>query len=202
MRKVSQAEWQKAQQYELSWHTERSNCANSYAEETKQYDYAAKMGLNEFRFNLYGAIGWDFGDRSVLDVGGGAYSLLLKSKARKRVVVDPLDYPNWTKVRYEECGIQFLNIPAEEMKFKEVFDIALIYNCLQHVIDPKKIIENTQKYSRLIYLFEWLEISGEGHPHHLLEKEMNEWLRGFGKVEPAIRGKMYYGVFLGDKYGK
>jgi len=66
--------WQKAQKWEQEWH---KNCVNSLNEEQKQIIYARKMGLvlsptpkTPFNFDLKG--------KSILDIGGGPYSLLLK----------------------------------------------------------------------------------------------------------------------------
>lgn len=195
--------WQEAQEWEKNWH---DTCANSYDEETKQYVYAKRMGLDEFLFrDEAGRIFWNFGaDKSVIDIGGGAYSLLLKSLAQKRTVVDPCNYPNWVRSRYAECGIEFIPLPAERLDLskesKQVYDYALIYNCLQHTIDPKRIIENARKIAKEIRIFEWVETGTNiGHLHTLTEKDLNEWLGGQGKVEEINQsgavGLCYYGIF-------
>ena len=82
------------------------------------------------------------------------------------------------------------------------FDEVWIYNVLQHVMDPAVVIENAKRAGKIIRLFEWLEIGvAPGHPHNLLEDQMNEWLGGQGKVNADVpRGKEYYGVFLGNDY--
>lgn len=193
--------WLEAQQFELDWHLQQQ--FNTYNEETKQYIYASKMGLDPYKINDANQIGWDFKNGTVLDVGGGEQSMLLKSKAQKRVVVDPLNYPDWAKMRYKEAGIEFLQIKGEDMKFGELFDIGIIYNCLQHTENPQKIIENMKECCRVIHLFEWIEKGiSEGHIHNLTEEGLNEWLGGHGKVEqlnqyPCV-GLAYYGIFKGN----
>jgi 2-polyprenyl-3-methyl-5-hydroxy-6-metoxy-1,4-benzoquinol methylase len=195
--------WIEAQTWELDWHLHQQ--FNTYNEETKQYIYASKMGLDPYQTNYYNQIGWDFKRKTVLDVGGGEQSILLKVKAQKRVVVDPLDYPLWTKMRYQEAGIEFLQIRGEDMQFADRFDIGIIYNCLQHTENPQKIIHNMKACCNVIHLFEWVETGlSEGHIHDLTEKALNEWLGGYGKVEqldqfPCI-GRVYYGIFKGDRY--
>jgi 2-polyprenyl-3-methyl-5-hydroxy-6-metoxy-1,4-benzoquinol methylase len=192
--------WEDHQKWELDWHKENNNCANSYNEETKQYDYANRMGLNEFKISRFGSVGWDFKDNTVLDVGGGPYSLLLKSKAKRMVVLDPCEYPNWTMTRYKECGVEYLKEKAEEMKFDKPFDIVLCYNVLQHVENPEEIVKRMRKYSKLIYFFDWLGIGNTpGHPHILEEEKLNKWLGGIGKI-PEDNIHAYYGVFKGDHY--
>src|SRR5579884_1915716 len=142
--------WLEAQAWELDWHLQQQ--FNTYNEETKQYIYASKMGLDPYKTNYYNQIGWDFKEKAVLDVGGGEQSILLKAKARRRVVVDPLNYPAWVKMRYKEAGIEFVQIKGEEIQFDESFDIGVIYNCLQHTEDPQKIIQNMRACCDVIHL--------------------------------------------------
>jgi hypothetical protein len=182
------------------WHLQQQ--FNTYSEETKQYIYASKMGLDPHKTIHYTQVGWDFKTKTVLDIGGGEQSMLLKAKASKRVVVDPLDCPNWAKMRYQEAGIEFLRIKAEDIKFEEPFNIGIIYNCLQHTENPQKIIQNMKACCEIIHLFEWIETgTGDGHIHNLTEQGLNEWLGGYGKVEqlnqyPCV-GLAYYGIFKG-----
>lgn len=184
--------WEEHQKWEEDWHKHNNNCANSYNEETKQYKYAEKMGLNQYLRNWYGAKSWDFGDKTVLDVGAGPYSILLKSKAKRMVALDPADYPNWCMVRYQECNVEFIKQKAEEMEFAEPFDIILCYNVLQHVDSPEEIVKRMKKYGKLIYFFDWIGVGNTpGHPHVLEEKKLNEWFGGVGKAE----GTAYYGIF-------
>jgi 2-polyprenyl-3-methyl-5-hydroxy-6-metoxy-1,4-benzoquinol methylase len=190
--------WEDHQAWEKNWHEENNNCANSYNEETKQYDYSSRMGLNEFKTIKFGIAGWDFKDKTVLDVGGGPYSILLKSKAKRMVVLDPCDYPNWTMVRYKECGVEYLKQKAEEMKFDKPFDIILCYNVLQHVENPEEICKRMRKSAKLIYFFDWLGIgNAPGHPQLLEREKLDKWLGGIGKV-PEDNQSMYYGVFKGN----
>jgi hypothetical protein len=194
--------WEEAQTWEKEWH---GNCVNSYNEETKQYIYTTLMGLDVYKTNYFGQIGWDFGDKNIIDVGCGPYSILMKSNAKLKVGVDPCDYPKWVKMRYEASDVKFLQIPAEELKIKYVFDEALIYNCLQHTIHPKKIIENVLACSKIVRIFEWVEQGiSDGHIHDLHADELDEWLGGSGKTEyinigPCV-GMAYWGVFKGRHY--
>lgn len=161
------------------------------------------MGLDPYQTNYYQQIGWDFKNETVVDVGGGEQSILLKSKAKRRVVVDPLEYPDWIKMRYKEAGIEFLQIRGEDMKFEEPFDIGLIYNCLQHTENPQKIIQNMRECCKVIRLFEWVEAGiTDGHIHDLTEESLNEWLGGYGKVEQLdwYPCPAYYGLFKGNHF--
>jgi hypothetical protein len=190
--------WTEAQEWERNWH---GLCCNSFHEEERQYVYARHMGLNEFATNWYGNKGWDFGALSVIDIGGGPASLLLKSKASRRVVVDPCAFPNWVKARYQECGIEFRNSKAEDLAPVPEYDLALVYNCLLHVEEPKRIIYRIRNSCRELRIFEWLDTPiSDGHIHSFTAEQLDGWLYGQGKVitmkgEAGLVGKAYVGIF-------
>jgi hypothetical protein len=189
--------WEEDQEWEGNWW---GDCLNTWGEEQKQRHYAKCMGLVELsnsQFSFY----YDLKGRSILDIGGGPVSLLLKCvNVKSGMVVDPLSYPDWIAERYRHAGITYAQATGEKVTITG-FDEVWIYNVLQHVKDPVKIIENAKRAGKIIRLFEWLEIGvAPGHPHNLLEDEMNEWLGGFGGVKTNGGGKEYYGVFLGDDY--
>lgn len=197
--------WNNDQEWEKKWW---GNCANTYGEETKQIVYAKRMGLvADWNYGHYPV--YDLKGISVLDVGGGATSLLLKSiNHHDSMVVDPCDYPEWTKARYKEVGINFQNVPAEDIGHRlvvPVFDEVWCYNVLQHTIDPELIVNNMRKVSKIIRIYEWVnEPVSIGHPHMLKEDLLNKWLGGIGKVEQMNEGgcvgSAYFGIFKGDHY--
>lgn len=189
--------WDKAQKWEKDWW---GNCINTYGEETKQFLYAEKMGLqtfhdgkSPFNFNLEG--------KSVLDIGGGPSSLLLKCMNFSGAVIDPCEFPQWVYDRYKLAGIDCYQFKAEDItKRFPKFDESWIYNCAQHTDRPDKVIRNAKKISKLIRIFEWLETKKNiGHPHILEKDKLNIWLGGEGKVEfvnsHTAVGKAYYGIF-------
>jgi len=186
-----------AQDWEREWW---GTCQNTYGEETKQLLYADRMGLELFHdgkspYNI------DMKGASVLDIGGGPVSLLLKCVNVRGIVLDPLPLPHWVKDRYALAGIDYHMIPAEDMN-ESGWDEVWIYNVLQHVEQPEKVIRNAKKAGGLIRLFEWMDTPPNiGHPHSLSEEKLNEWLGGEGKVERfsgqnTCWGKAYYGIFV------
>ena len=191
--------WEDDQEWEVAWW---GNCINSWGEEQKQRHYAKCMGLAELsnsQFSFY----YDLKDKSVLDIGGGPVSLLLKCVNRGSTkVADPAKYPDWVAARYEAAGIRYTYEKGEDLNVDYGYKEVWIYNVLQHVIDPEVIIQYAYRAWKIIRIFEWLEIGvAPGHPHNLLEDQMNEWLGGQGKVNADVpRGKEYYGIFLGDSY--
>ena len=189
--------WEEAQIYEKAWH---NSCINSYQEESKQIEYAKRMGLN-YRVSPEGRPEFDFQGKSVIDVGGGPYSILLKAiNVKKPTVVDPLDIPQWCKDRYKVAGITFINKMAEEY-CEGHYDAGIVYNCLQHVSNAKLIIENMRKMCDLIYIHEWLDTPiSEGHIQTITEAQLNEWLEGKGQVgeerwSDSVVTKYYTGIF-------
>lgn len=208
--------WEHAQQWEAEWH---GNCVNSLNEELKQLVYASRMGL-QMKPNPKTPYNIDLEGKKVLDIGGGAYSLLLKASNFKSSldgfgtsVIDPIDHPEWVRMRYESAGIFFKRMAGEDINTvqrlahesrpyndDEKFDEVWIYNVLQHTKDPKKIIDNARAVGKLIRIFEWIDHPiSTGHLHVLRETELNEWLHGEGKVEDIKElgcvGKCYYGIF-------
>lgn len=192
--------WGKANKWEEEWW---GNCVNTLGEETKQLLYAQKMGLitaptfkTPYRFDLQG--------KSVLDIGGGPVSILLKCENVNGMVIDPLKFPEWVLSRYKEAGIKFSCMKGEEAEPEKPFhevDEVWIYNVLPHCENPKKIIENAKELGKLIRIFEWIDTpTNIGHIHTLTEENLNKWLKGEGKVEQiksqnTCFGKAYYGIF-------
>ena len=171
------------------------NCANTFDEDQKHYVYARFMGIPQSHFSF------DAGNKRILDIGGGPSSMLLKCKNLKEgKVCDPIDYPKWTKLRYEVHNIKVSVQPGEEVNEKD-WDEVWIYNCLQHVESVEQIINNAKRSAPVLRLFEWIDIPAhDGHPFELT-KEMLDGiigLPGSGTVtlsESGCYGKAYYGVF-------
>jgi len=188
-----------SQEWEKNWW---GTCQNTYGEETKQIVYAQKMGLEVYNdgsspFNIRT-------NKKIMDIGGGPVSMLLKTKT-KGIVIDPCDYPSWVAKRYRCAGIHYCKIKGEDYAPLGIdVDEVWIYNVLQHVENPEKIINKARKAAPIIRLFEWINIGiDEGHPHTLTRENLDKWLGGYGRTEflneSGCIGECYYGVFNGDK---
>lgn len=168
MRRVPPSEWQACQEFERRSWGDGIYLSPENGEIQKQNHYAAWMGIvasEDFK-----AI--DLEGKSVLDVGCGPVSLLLRSHNGKRKVgIDPLDYGEGVRQVYSAREVELLKMPAEEMRFADgTFDEVWMYNCLQHVYDPDMILQKIQKVGKRVRIFEWLDIPAhEGHPHELTE---------------------------------
>lgn len=193
--------WVEHQAFERDWH---GDCVSTeFGERLKQTVYARKMGLR-FEHDGKSPFSIDMGGKSVMDIGGGPYSMLLFCKNVKGAVLDPCHYPKWVYERYDAAGIGWIQMSAEELQ-RDVGSEIWIYNCLQHVLDPAKIIKNARRSARLIRIFEWLNIPPcPGHPHELSADKLDEWLGGEGKVEMlndhdrGLVGLAYFGIFKGS----
>lgn len=172
------------------------DCTNTYGEDVKHYVYARYMSIPQ---NYYS---FDVQNKSILDIGGGPTSMMLKAyNLKKGKVVDPIAYPDWTLERYKSKNIEVL-VDCGENIDETGWDEVWIYNCLQHTLDPKKIIENAKKAASVLRIFEWIDIPAhDGHPHELKEELLNDWIGQAGQTTllndtvNGCYGRAYYGVF-------
>lgn len=187
------------QTFERDWW---SDCLLTFGEEAKQLSYAHRMGMPTGQHPYSGQ--WPYIDlegRSVVDIGGGPVSLLLKCDNRgPSAVVDPCPYPEWVYHRYTEAGITVYRQPAEEFAPRVTYDEAWMYNVLLHVDDPELIVRNARSYADTIRIFEWLDTPPTlGHPQTLTAAALEEWLGGRGTIENinenGAHGLCFYGVF-------
>lgn len=197
--------WTTAQIWESGWW---GDCTNTFWEETKQMTYARLMGLEPEFDNETGRLPtYDLHQATVLDIGAGPVSLLLKCKNGKMCGYDPCYYPAWVYHRYGAAHITFFKKKAEDIPDNWIVDEVWIYNVLTHVENPKIIIDKALRISKIVRLFEWLNTPVcNGHLQTLNQKQMDEWLKGTGKVQPlnenGCTGLSYSGIFLGAHYGK
>lgn len=169
------------------------DCTNTFDEDQKHYVYAKYMGLKQehLSFNV-------FNDR-ILDIGGGPTSMLLKCiNLKEGLVCDPIEYPEWTKLRYLEKNIKVKIIRGEDIEEKD-WDEAWIYNCLQHTDDPEKIIKNALKSAKYFRIFEWIDVDPhDGHPQKLSRDFLDNIIGKKGKTvelaESGCFGLAYYNI--------
>jgi 2-polyprenyl-3-methyl-5-hydroxy-6-metoxy-1,4-benzoquinol methylase len=193
--------WETDQEWERNWW---GNCCNTYAEETKQLTYAHRMGLvNEPRDGMWPV--YDLGEKTILDIGGGPTSMLLRTvNGKGKVVQDPCEYPDWVMERYATAGITYLRYPGEQrLEPVDPFDEVWIYNVLQHTEDPETIIKNALEVGKLIRIFEWIDLPPHmGHPQELKAHLLLQWLGAdHGTIEQmnenGCNSRAFYGVFSG-----
>jgi len=170
------------------------DCCNTFDEDQKHYIYAKYMGLSivNYSFNVLGS--------SVLDIGGGPSSMLLKCINLKRGMVwDPITYPQWTVDRYQSKSID-VTVAGGEIMYESGWDEVWLYNCLQHVEDPSIILFNAVRSAKILRIFEWVDVPAhDGHPHTLTKESLDGWIGKEGSVvtlaTQGCYGNAYHGVF-------
>jgi SAM-dependent methyltransferase len=110
----------------------------------------------------------DVKNKTVIDIGCGPLSLLLRHPVKIGVGLDPIEYGDLEEA-YATKGIKRLIKCGEDLDITDgLYDEAWIYNCLQHVKDPNKIIENALTVAKTVRIFEWTFIKPyTGHLHEL-----------------------------------
>lgn len=196
-------EWAEAQRWEAGWW---GSCVNTFGEEAKQITYAHRMGLENIgQSGGYWPV-YDLAGRNVIDLGGGPVSILLKcvNPGGRCLVVDPAAYPGWVASRYTAAAIGYSRKRAEDTHLVNAayarYDECWLYNVLQHVIDPEKIVANARSLAPVVRLFEWIDLPAyQGHLHTLRQHDLDAWLDTTGTVEVITEngieeGRAYYAV--------
>lgn len=185
--------WSEAQVWEKSWWMK---ARDQHAAEIKKNTYVAKMMF----------VDEGVPDRTVLDIGCGPLSLLLRVPVKQGAALDPIYYDDLEET-YAAKGIRRIVKCGEDLNESDGrFDEAWIYNCLQHVKDPVKIIENAMRVADTVRIFEWTYIPPyTGHLHELTPELLKEpfkkagwktlssspgWLNHSG-----LNGNYYTGIF-------
>jgi SAM-dependent methyltransferase len=172
-------------------------CNNTWVEETKQFMYMELMGFQ--RTPIWRTThSFDMGGRSVIDIGGGPCSILLKCEnLGDAMVIDPGEWPAWVRARYDAARITFAQVNGEDAApFGKTFDLALVYNCLQHTLDPAQVIARAVSIVGVLGLriFEWIDIPPhDGHPHELKADLLNEWAGREGRIVELNGANECYG---------
>ena len=118
----------------------------------------------------------DLNGKHIVEIGCALVSGLEQCSNGKKTVIEPLIkrtdniHVRNTISRMEECDISILAEPAEHDTIPEC-DEVWIFNLLQHVISPEKILTDAMSRSKVIRFFEPLEQQTHiEHPHTLTKK--------------------------------
>lgn len=117
----------------------------------------------------------DFGEKTLVDIGSGPIGVLTKLKAKEKIAVDPLPIESIDKTIKRIMAIgEKIPLPDEEA------DCVFIYNVLQHVISPEKVLkEGTRilKKGGAFYIAEKLNVPADRlHPHSLKLGMFEKWI--------------------------
>lgn len=213
---VDRTRWENGQPQEAQhWLHENPDMLLSGELHGQVVGYAKYLGLEDeylidknHDFKYYGSDyhkypRYDLRGKSVVDLGGGPTSLLLRcTNFSEAIVVDPLPVPDSVKQRYKEKNIKLLQIPAEDFIYDKVYDEVWDYNCLHHVMDPVSILKNAMANCKTLRIYEILHTRIDPMHHYSFTKEYFDQILGPGgnakdmyEPAPSPRGIGYYGVF-------
>lgn len=112
----------------------------------------------------------DFGDVTIVDIGSGPIGILTKLKAREKIAVDPLP------IESQDKTIKRIFAYGEKIPLlDEKADCVFIYNTLQHVLSPEKVLKEANRLLKkggLLYIAENLNVPTDKWHMHSLKSEM------------------------------
>ncbi|QQS17297.1 methyltransferase domain-containing protein [Candidatus Saccharibacteria bacterium] len=161
-------------------------------EQLKQLTYAPLLGL-DFEHDGNSPYVIHKPNKSIIDIGGGPVSLLLKTKATLKTVIDPCSYPAWVRSRYEQNDVRWIKDVAEtyQPELAETADEVWLYNVLQHTTDPQKIFENVLRYLKsggVFRFFDWIETgTNVAHPISLTAEDVHRDMVSAGFTNVAVQ---------------
>lgn len=167
-----EAEWAAAQVWERNWWM---TAREQHSAEIVKGGLVARMMM----------VDRGMAERSVLDIGCGPFSLLQRIPVKKEAsaALDPLHYGDLEE-SYTTAGIRRIIKCAEDLTTEDgLYDEAWIYNCLQHVKNPQRIIERAMQVCDTLRFFEWTGIPPyKGHLWELTPSMIETPLRANGWV--------------------
>ena len=125
----------------------------------------------------------DFGEETLVDVGGGPIGILTMLKAKRKIVVDPLPIPT------KDESIERLTDMGEEIHLPdEMADKVFLYNVLQHVMSPEKVMKECWRILKTggtFFILEQINDKTEDyitHPHYLTPEFFQDMFFYFNEV--------------------
>ena len=117
----------------------------------------------------------NFGNKTLVDIGSGPIGILVKLKAKKRIALDLLSIESIDKM------IERIRAPGEKIPLSDEFaDRVFIYNVLQHVISPEKVLEEGTRILKkggTFYILEQLNLPTDKlHPYSLKVNMFEDWV--------------------------
>jgi len=159
---ISEERWKTAQENEFKHHVAREDLMHSYSQSYNIiFDY---LGINKE----------DLKNKSVLEIGPAFYPALFSVQTKESHVIEPLfdQFPEEIKNIYNFKKINVFKNMAEELdKLNIKVDEIWIFNLLQHVQDPEKILINSYSVSSVVRIFEPIDWPTDiCHPHTFSKK--------------------------------
>lgn len=205
MGKISQkySRWKQAQHYELNWWQKSKKDVSvefykNSAEEVRKYLNERNVRINE--------------DTYVLEVGSGMCGILtFLQESHERYAIDPLEsefatVPEFVSLR--DQSVKYFTAKGEDIPFgKDMFDLVILDNVLDHCEDPLKVIKEIKRvlkaggilyfrqntyncYGKFVRGIMEIFLVDKGHPHTFTKRFLRKCLfqHGFEIVSSKHSG--------------
>jgi hypothetical protein len=185
--------WQQAQNYEKVFHWKKSyqDAISYYREFYKGY------------FKYLG-IETDQKGKRIIEVGpANVPALVFCENYGRSLIIEPMPSERLDRIT-QSMNVDIIKQPAENVKVSG-YDQVWIFNLLQHVIDPEKLVENLKTMAEKIYFFEPINTKiSVNHPHSLKIEDFKRW---FGEAShyPFTSTKVFhthecaYGIYENNR---
>lgn len=158
--KITDERWKIAQEHEFKFH-EKDGCR-----EDIRLNYERSYNII---FNYLEIDKEELKNKTILEIGPAYYPALLNVNTKESYVVEPLfdQFPQQIRDLYNNKKINVLKCMAEDLdKVNLNFDEVWIFNLLQHVQDPEKVLNNAYQHSSKVRIFEPINLPTDiCHPH-------------------------------------
>jgi len=182
MNNITNGQWQNAQKGEIH-----------FATSGKQTLWAYDAILRQ----LFDVEDEYFIDKTILEIGGGRTPLVGSIQTKQSINIEPLwdKYPEEDKVWSNENKVIPLGIPFEDFLMDKIYDEIWFFNILQHVVDPKGMLEKAKSCAKKIRVFEPINVPKDKLHLHVLKPET------FTNVFQNLEYKIYNGGSIKDFHG-
>lgn len=190
MEKITHERWLQAQAAEREFHTEDFDTGNAhYAESYRQY------------FSFVGIDPSDLKGKNIVEIGPADFPALANCNniGPGSLIIEPMP-----SEYLKRAGLPICTELAETAKYTA--DEVWLFNVLQHVIDPHKIVASAKRSARVIRFFEPVNYgTNECHPWNLTMQMFSDWfgdcVQYYPKNDTAVKFHTWecaYGVW--EKY--
>jgi len=152
--------WERAQIAEAQYHTEQTE---DHLRSTRTIFAYLGMDVNQK-------------GKSIAEVGCGPYPSVLYCSYSLAVLYEPLGYDALRVAAVDKEGVVWFQQAFEDVIRPPHTDELWLFNCLQHVRDPEKVVEKAKETSRVIRFFEPIDFgTSEPHPHTFSIDDFTRW---------------------------
>lgn len=134
----------------------------------------------------------DFRDKTLVDIGSGPIGILTRLKAKEKIAIDPIP------VSIIDASIKRIKARGEEIPLNsQVADCVFLYNVLQHVMLPERVLSEGARILKsggTFYMLEQLNLPTDLIHLHSLKLEMfDKWVskNNFKIIKKTIENNHY-----------